>query len=101
VTVTVDTREVASLVAQKLGPRVHVQAENSKAIISLVAENIRAIPDLPGQVFAALQGLDVCLIAQGASRWSFSFVVEEKDAAEAVRRLHQGLIEADNTPEGG
>jgi aspartokinase len=39
-----------------------------------------------------LEGLNVRLIAQGASRWSFSVVVEEKDAAEAVRRLHLELI---------
>ena len=92
VTVTVDKKEVVPLVCNGLGPRVQVHAENSKAIVSLVGEEILAIPGLPGQVFSALEGFNVRLIAQGASRWSFSFVVEEQDAPEAVRRLHQELI---------
>ncbi len=97
VTVTVDRKDIVSLLCNGLGPRVQVHAENSKALVSLVAENIRSIAGLPGQVFAALEGLEVRLIAQGASRWSFSFVVEEKDAAEAVRRLHESLLEAPPT----
>jgi aspartate kinase len=97
VTVAVDKKDVVPLVCNGLGPRVQVHAENSKALISLVAENIRSISGLTGRVFAALDGLDVRLISQGASRWSFSFVVEEKDAAEAVRRLHVALLEAEPT----
>lgn len=92
VTVTVEKKDVIPLVRNGLGPRVQVHAENSKAIVSLVAEDIRAISGLPGKVFSALEGLNVRLIAQGASPWSFSVVVEEKDAAEAVRRLHLELI---------
>jgi aspartate kinase len=72
---------------------VQVHAENSKAVISLVSEDIRSISGLPGQIFTALAGLDVRLISQGASRWSFSLVVEEKDVTDAVRRLHHSLIE--------
>jgi aspartate kinase len=94
VTVTLDRKELVPLVCHGLGPRVQVHAENSKALISLVAEDIRSIPGLTSQVFASLDGLDVRLISQGASRRSFSFVVEEKDAAEAVRRLHVSLMEA-------
>ncbi len=93
VTVTLDKKEVVPLICNGLGPRAQVHAENSKALVSLVADDIRSISGLPGQVFAALEGLDVRLIAQGASRWSFSFVVEERDAAEAVRRLHLALLE--------
>ena len=75
-----------------------MQAENSKALVSLVAEDIREIPDLAAQVFSALSGLDVRLIAQGASQWSFSVVVHEKDVAEAVRRLHRQLLEVTPAP---
>jgi hypothetical protein len=35
----------------------------------------------------ALAGLEIRLIAQGASRWTFSFVVQENNAAEALKRL--------------
>ncbi len=94
VTVTLDRKELVPVLRDGLGPRVQVHAENSKALISLVAEDIRSIPGLAGQVFVALDGLDVRLMAQGASRRSLSLVVEEKDAAEAVRRLHVSLLEA-------
>jgi aspartate kinase len=93
VTVTVDRKDVIAQVREALGPRVQVHAENSKAVISLVSEDIRSISGLPGQIFTALAGLDVRLISQGASRWSFSLVVEEKDVTDAVRRLHHSLIE--------
>lgn len=99
VTVTVDRKELIPLVCNGLGPRAQVHAENSKALVSLVAEDIRNIPELPAQIFRALDGLPVRLISQGASRWSFSLVVEEKDAAEAVKRLHRGLLEAESMRE--
>ena len=93
VLVTMDRKELVPLVCNGLGPRVQVHAENSKALVSLVADGMREISDLATRVFVALEGLKIRLIAQGTSRWSFSFVVEETDAAEPVRGLHQGLLE--------
>jgi aspartokinase len=46
------------------------------------------------RVQLALAGLEIRLGAQGGSRLSFSFVVQESDAAEAVRRLHECLLES-------
>lgn len=97
VTVTIDKKELIPLVCNGLGPRVQVHAENSKALISVVAEGIRNIAGLPAQVLGALSGLDVRLTSQGASRWSFSVVVNEADASEAVRRLHESLLEGNET----
>jgi aspartate kinase len=93
VLVSLDRQDLVPLVREGFGPTVQMYAENSKALISLVGDGIRDIPDLTGRVQLALAGLDVRLVAQAPSRWSFSFLVQERDAAEAVRRLHESLLE--------
>lgn len=95
VLVTLDRKELVPLVCNALGPRVHVHTENNKALVSLVADGIRDVPDLGAQVFGALVGLDVRLIAHGASRCSASYLVDESDAVEAVRRLHEEVLAED------
>jgi aspartokinase len=94
VLVSLDRKDLMPLVRDGFGPRVQVYAENSKALISLVGDGIRDIPDLAVRVQLALAGLEIRLLAQGASRLSFSFVVQESDAAEAVPRLHECLLES-------
>ncbi len=93
VLVSFDRKELVPLVCNALGPRVQVHAEYNQALVSLVAHDIREIPDLAGQVFGALDGLEVRLVAQGASRCSVIVVVSENEAAEAVRRLHEQVLE--------
>ena len=93
VSVTVDRNAVVSQLRERLDDEVQLRSENSKALVSLVADDIRGVPGLPAQVFSALEGLDVWLVTHGASRRSLSFVVAEADAAEAVRRLHRNLFE--------
>jgi aspartate kinase len=97
VTVAIDRKELVTFLKEAL-PDVEVRAENSKALVSLVGEGIREIPTLAVQVFSALAGLDVRLVSQGASPWSFTVVVKEKDVAEAVQRLHQQLLESPELP---
>ena len=93
VLVSLDRQDLVPLVRDGFGPKVQVYAENSKALVSLIGDGIRDIPDLAVRVQLALAGLEIRLIAQGASRWAFSFIVQERDAAEAVRRLHESLLE--------
>jgi aspartate kinase len=93
VLVTLDRKELVPLICNALGLQVKVHAENSRALVSLVAENIHTIPELVSLAFAALEGLQVRPIAHGASNLSLSFVVAENDAAEAVRHLHEQLLQ--------
>lgn len=92
VTVAIDKKNLVPVVSRGLGSHIHVHAENSKALISLVADGIRKIPSLPTTVFSALAGLHVHMISQGASQCSFSLVLDEVDAPQAVQRLHEALI---------
>jgi aspartate kinase len=96
VLVSLDRKELVPLVCNALGPSVRVHADYSRALVSLVADNIREIPELSAQVFGALEGLDVRLVAQGASRWSLTVVVTEGDVSEAVRRLHEQVLDQKN-----
>jgi aspartate kinase len=67
-----------------------VSVEDKQAIVCLVGENIRARAGIAARCFTALAdaGINVRLISQGASEISLSFVIQESDTVEAVRRLH-------------
>jgi len=93
VTVTVDNKDVIACLRAQFEDRVNIKAENSKALVSLVAEDVRRVVGLPAQVFLALGGIEIWLASPSASRRSFSFVISEKDVPEAVRRLHESLLE--------
>ena len=67
-----------------------VSVEDKQAIVCLVGENIRGRAGIAARCFTALAeaGINVRLISQGASEISLSFVIQESDTAEAIRRLH-------------
>ena len=67
-----------------------VRHENSKAIVSLVGHNDER---LLGHVYGALADVPVRLSAQGASRLTLSFVLDEKDVPSAVKKLHRAVFE--------
>ncbi len=74
-----------------------VEVENCKAIICLVGKHIRGRAGIAAKVFQTVAegGISVHMISQGASEINISFVVEERDVQEAVRRLHHSFFEAE------
>lgn len=95
VSVALDSsREVGALVndLRKLG---EVEAQDRKAIICLVGKHIRGRAGVAAKVFdtVAEGGINVHMISQGASEINISFVVEDSDVGEAVRRLHRRFFE--------
>jgi aspartokinase len=52
-------------------------------------ENIRDTPGVAVRVFAALQGINVGMISQGASRLNLGLVVSEEDLLRAANALHR------------
>jgi len=90
--VSVSTVHKAAIPAftAELEPLARVRHENSKAIVSLVGQNDdRRL----AHVYSALSDLPVRLSAQGASRLTLSFVLDEKDVASAVKKLHRAVFE--------
>ena len=63
-------------------------------IIAVIGENMRGVPGLSGRLFSALGGkkISVLAIAQGSSERNVSFVIESKDAREAVNAIHRAFF---------
>ena len=89
VSLTVDSNEAIPAVAADLEKLAYVKYEGRKAIVCLVGENIRGTPGIAAKVFTAISDINVRMISQGASEINITFVIEEDDVPEAVRRLHQ------------
>jgi len=66
-----------------------VNTFKDKGTISLVGENIRTARDLASLVFRNLDGIDIDMIAYGASPISFTIVVNETDIPSVIARLHE------------
>jgi len=89
VSLTVDSMEAIPAVAADLEKIADVKYEGRKAIVCLVGENIRETPGIAAKVFTALQDINVRMISQGASEINITFVIDENDVPEALRRLHK------------
>lgn len=93
VSLTVDSNEAIPAIAADLAPLAQVKYAGRKAIVCLVGENIRGRCGIAAQVFNAIQDINVRMISQGASEINITFVVEEDDVPECVRRLHAHFFE--------
>ncbi|AFL89503.1 aspartate kinase [Terriglobus roseus DSM 18391] len=89
ISVTVDTSDRLPLIAEDLAKIADVKYESNKALICLVGEDIRGHSGIAGKVFTAVEHVNVRMISQGASEINMSFMVEEEEAAEAIRSLHR------------
>jgi aspartate kinase len=70
-----------------------VRVEPERATVCIVGEGLRSTPGIAARVFSTIKDINVLLISQGASSINLTFVVEERHAAEAVRRLHAAFFE--------
>ena len=98
VSVTVDTGDAIDAIAADLAKLADVNHEGHKAIVCLVGENIRMTPGVAGKVFTALGDHNVRMISQGASEINITFVIEEDEVPDVVRRLHETFF-SDVDPE--
>jgi len=98
VSLTVDSNEAIPQIAADLEKLAFVKYSGRKAIVCLVGENIRETPGVAAQVFNAIRDINVQMISQGASEINLTFVIDEADVPEAVRRLHARFF-ADVDPE--
>lgn len=73
----------------------HVWSMDDVVIISAVGAGMRGTPGVAAGLFNALaaQQINVIAIAQGSSECSISLVVEAGQATQAVRQIHQEVID--------
>jgi aspartate kinase len=88
VSLTVDSNERIPEIAADMEKLAFVKYAGRKAIVCLVGENIRERRGIAAQVFSAISDINVRMISQGASEINITFVIDEDDVPEAVRRLH-------------
>lgn len=93
VSMSVDDASALAEIATELKPFAAVQVEPRRAIVCVVGEGLRHTPGIAGRIFATISDINVLLISQGASNVNLTFVVEERRAAEVVRRLHAAFFE--------
>jgi aspartate kinase len=71
-----------------------IWAHKDITIVTVVGSSIRTTPGVAASIFSALGDaeINVIAIAQGSSEYSISLVVCDKDANEAMQRIHDEVI---------
>jgi aspartate kinase len=76
-----------------------VHAENHKALICVVGQNIRCSADVGQTIHAALDDMGIQWLPSAASKNSMSLLIEESRVHESVQRLHKLFFGARRSPE--
>jgi aspartate kinase len=96
VSLTIEDNEHLEEIAQELSGIGEVSIEADKAIICAVGGSVNAA-GIVGQMFSVLGeagvAISVEMISQAAGGVSITFVVDEKDAEQAVKVLHKHFID--------
>ena len=79
-------------IKRRLIDRVSIEPE--VVIVAIVGEGMRGTPGVAARLFGALaqKEINVIAIAQGSSECSISLVVAADQATEAVRQLHEEVV---------
>ncbi len=88
VVLLVDGKQAVRQVGRALHDVAEVQGENHKAIVRVFGDRIGRRTRLVGQIFQALEGIEVRLACPGEGERNLTLVVDEDQAGESVRRLH-------------
>jgi aspartate kinase len=89
VSVTVDDLSRLHEIRRDLEEMAQVEVAGERALVCLVGQDLKYKAGTAARIFRAVEAINILMISQGASRRNVSFVVEEGDADEAVRRLHR------------
>lgn len=89
VSVTVDELSRLAAIRSDLEELAQVEVAGGRAIVCLVGQDLKFRPGIAARIFRAVEGINILMISQGASRRNVSFVVEETEADGAVRALHR------------
>src|SRR5437899_9897051 len=98
VSLTLDTLSSLDAILEDLRPLGDVEITSEAALICLVGNNLKYTPGVARRAFGSLSDINVLMVSHGASNINFSFIVDEKDATTAVRRLHADFF-SDVDPE--
>jgi aspartate kinase len=94
VSITLDASYDLEALKKDLAKIASVEVKTGKAIISIIGDVSRS-SEILNRSFKCceLLGVQVQMISQGASKVNISFIVEDKEAADVVRALHEDFFE--------
>ena len=98
VSLTLDSLSSLDAILEDLRPLGDIEITSEAALICLVGNNLKYTPGVARRAFGSLSDINVLMVSHGASNINFSFIVDEKDATTAVRRLHADFF-SDVDPE--
>ncbi|PYS33482.1 MAG: lysine-sensitive aspartokinase 3 [Acidobacteria bacterium] len=70
---------------QRLGT---VEVEAGRTIVSIIGDGLRNTPGIAARLFSAISDINVSMISFGSSSVNLTFMVDETNAREAIKRLH-------------
>ena len=88
VSLTVDSSQELDAIRSDLAEFGEVRVAPDMAIICTVGEDVKETSGIAARIFGALEGINVQMISQGASRINMTFLVAADTMEEAVRLLH-------------
>ena len=83
VSLTVDSSQELEAICSDLAEFGEVRVAPDMAIICTVGEDVKETPGIAARIFGALEGINVQMISQGASRINMTFLVAEETMEEA------------------
>lgn len=89
VSMTIDSTDSLEAIKRGLSGIGEVSVERDKAIVCIVGDNLKLKPRVTARLFRAIGDASVNMVSQGASEINLSFVINESDVDEVVRRLHE------------
>jgi len=90
VSVSLTLDEVSSLkaIVEELKQLGDVEVSSKTALICLVGNNLKYTPGVARHAFGSIADINILMVSHGASNINFSFLVDEKDANTAIKKLH-------------
>jgi aspartate kinase len=98
VSLTIDSAVTLEAILNDLRAFGQVDVEPEVAIICIVGDNLQCTPGLAARIFKSVDTINVRMISQGASHINVTFIVQEDQTENAVRRLHDEFF-AEPDPE--
>jgi aspartate kinase len=89
VSLTIEDPSHLDLVRRELEDLGEIWIDEGRAIVAVVGIGLKTTPGLTARVFGAVKRTCVEVISQGASAINMTFIVQEADGPDVVRRLHQ------------
>jgi aspartate kinase len=94
ISLTLDAANELTALKKDLSRIASVNIKTGKAIVTIIGD-VRRSSEILARVFKICEflGVPVQMISQGASKVNISFIVEDKEAAEVIKGLHENFFD--------